>query len=54
MEETKDKSGIDGAFERRDLMKLGVVSGVAAAITPALGLAAPQNGAIKSAAGWAE
>ena len=43
MEETKENSGRDGALERRELMKFGVVTGVAAAITPALVLAAPQT-----------
>ncbi|HWH58855.1 MAG TPA: MmgE/PrpD family protein [Terriglobales bacterium] len=43
MEEKKDKTGNGGAFGRRDLMKFGVVSGVAAAITPALSLAAQPN-----------
>jgi 2-methylcitrate dehydratase len=43
MEETKEKSGNDGAFERREWMKFGIASGVAAAITPALALAAPQT-----------
>lgn len=36
MEQTNEKIAKDGAFERRDLMKLGVVSGVAAAVAPAL------------------